>query len=206
MTELTYFVHDSAYVDEPCSIGEGTKIWHFCHVMAGARIGRGCVLGQGCFVAGTAVIGDNVRVQNNVSIYDGVTLEDEVFVGPSCVFTNVRNPHASLSQRAAYESTLVRRGATLGANATIRCRVTVGQYAFVGAGAVVTRDVPDHQLVVGAPARGVGWVSHRGQRLSEPSESGIMACPVSGREYRLEKGALHACGPVADRPTDSEAS
>src|SRR5204863_569965 len=145
-------------VDAGAEIGAGTKIWHFCHISAGARIGRGCVLGQNVFVAGTAVVGDRCRIQNNVSLYDGVVLEDDVFVGPSAVFTNVTRPRAAFRRKPAYEPTFVGRGVTIGANATIMCGVRIGAHAFVGAGAVVTRDVPTHALVLGAPARVVGWI------------------------------------------------
>ena len=138
------FVHPTAVVDQPCRIGDGTKVWHFCHVMAGARIGRGCTLGQNVFVSGGAIIGDRVKIQNNVSIYDGVVIEDDVFLGPSAVLTNVRNPRAAVSRRDAFETTLLRQGCTIGANATIVCGVTIGRYAFVAAGAVVTHDLPDH--------------------------------------------------------------
>jgi UDP-2-acetamido-3-amino-2,3-dideoxy-glucuronate N-acetyltransferase len=156
------FIHETACIDEPCTIGEGTRVWHFAHVMAGATIGARCVLGQGVFVSGKAVLGDGVRVQNQVSLYDGVVIEDDVFLGPSSVFTNVRNPRASITGERV--ETRVRTGATIGANATIVCGVTIGRYAFVGAGAVVTRDVPDHALVVGNPARRVGWVDREGRR------------------------------------------
>lgn len=156
-------IHETACVDEPCSIGPGTVIWHFAHVMPGARIGARCMLGQGVFVASTAVLGDGVRVQNNVSIYDGVEIGDDVFLGPSCVLTNVKNPRAGRAGTRA--PTRIGRGATIGANATLVCGVTIGRYAFVGAGAVVTHDVPDYALVVGTPARVVGWVSEDGERV-----------------------------------------
>jgi len=159
-------VHPTACIDQPCTIGDGTRIWHFAHVMAGARIGRRCMLGQGVFVAGSVVLGDGVRVQNNVSIYDGVEIEDDVFLGPSCVFTNVKNPRARVSRKSAFQKTRVRRGATIGANATIVCGTTIGRYAFVGAGAVVTRNVPEFALVTGTPARRVGWVDRAGERLT----------------------------------------
>jgi UDP-2-acetamido-3-amino-2,3-dideoxy-glucuronate N-acetyltransferase len=161
----SYFVHSSACVDEPCEIGEGSRIWHFCHVMPGARIGKHCVLGQNVFVAGGVVIGNNVRLQNNVSVYSGVELEDDVFCGPSCVFTNVMNPRSQISRHHLYERTLVRCGATIGANVTILCGITIGQYAFIGAGAVVVRDVPDYALMMGVPARQDGWMSRHGYRI-----------------------------------------
>jgi UDP-2-acetamido-3-amino-2,3-dideoxy-glucuronate N-acetyltransferase len=177
-------------VDRPCRIGEDTKIWHFCHVMAGARIGRECTLGQNVFVAGGAIIGSRVKIQNNVSIYDGVVIEDDVFLGPSAVLTNVRNPRAEVSRRDAFEATLLRQGCTIGANATIVCGVTVGRYAFVAAGAVVTRDLPDHVLATGVPARAVGWMSHEGHRLGPPDSTGVMRCPETGRRYALEQDAV----------------
>lgn len=184
------FVHPSAVVDDGAVIGHGTKIWHFCHVMAGARIGRGCVLGQNVFVASGAVVGDRVKIQNNVSVYDGVVVEDEVFLGPSCVLTNVKNPRAGVSRKEAFVETRLRHGCTLGANATVVCGVTVGRYAFVAAGAVVTRDVADHALVTGMPARQVGWVSRRGVRLPPPDEDGVCRCPESGEGYLLVDGEL----------------
>jgi UDP-2-acetamido-3-amino-2,3-dideoxy-glucuronate N-acetyltransferase len=183
MTE-TYFAHPSAYVDTPCEIGAGTKIWHFCHVMAGARIGERCILGQNVFVANDAVIGNNVKIQNNVSVYAGVVLEDDVFCGPSCVFTNVINPRTQIVRHSQYQRTLVRRGATIGANATIICGATIGRYAFIGAGAVVRGDVPDYALMLGVPARQRGWMSRHGHRLPKPDADGIMVCPESGWRYR----------------------
>jgi UDP-2-acetamido-3-amino-2,3-dideoxy-glucuronate N-acetyltransferase len=190
-----YDAHSSACIDEPCEIGEGTRIWHFCHVMRGARIGRGCTLGQNVFVAGSAVVGDRVRVQNNVSIYDGVTLEDDVFLGPSCVLTNVENPRAGISRHGRFTPTLVRRGATVGANATIVCGVTVGRHAFVAAGAVVTHDVPDYALVMGVPARQAGWMGRHGERLvPDPGgETGAWICPASGMRYRQGEGGALRC-------------
>jgi UDP-2-acetamido-3-amino-2,3-dideoxy-glucuronate N-acetyltransferase len=153
MSERKYFVHPTAVIDEPSTIGEGSKIWHFCHVMKGACIGERCVLGQNVFIANDVVIGSNVKIQNNVSVYTGVELEDDVFCGPSCAFTNVTNPRSQIVRHHLYERTLVRRGATIGANATVVCGVTIGRYAFVGAGAVVCRDVPDYSLMLGVPAR-----------------------------------------------------
>src|SRR5213594_3432508 len=164
MTPL-YYVHPSAYVDEPCSIGAGTKIWHFCHVMAGARIGERCILGQNVHVAPEVVIGNNVKLQNNVSVYTGVELEDDVFCGPSCVFTNVVNPRSFISRKREFRPTRVKRGGSIGANATIVCGVTLGEYAFIGAGAVVTSDVPPFGLMLGVPARRVGWMCQCGERL-----------------------------------------
>jgi UDP-2-acetamido-3-amino-2,3-dideoxy-glucuronate N-acetyltransferase len=179
------FVHESAVVDDGATIGAGTRVWHFCHVMKGARIGRGCNLGQNVFVAGTAVLGDNVKVQNNVSIYDGVECADDVFLGPSMVFTNVSTPRSAVSRKGAYERTLVGRGATIGANATIVCGHAIGEHAFVGAGAVVTKDVPAHALVVGNPARRVGWMCACGSRLRKS-----LTCEECGAPYTLEKGNL----------------
>jgi UDP-2-acetamido-3-amino-2,3-dideoxy-glucuronate N-acetyltransferase len=162
---MTWTKHDSAYVDEGAVVGDGTKIWHFCHVSTGARIGAGCSLGQNVFVAATAVIGDRVRIQNNVSIYDGVVIEDDAFVGPSAVFTNVINPRSEVARKHEYKTTRVGAGATIGANATIVCGTTLGRYAFVGAGAVVTHDVAPFALAVGVPARAVGWMCRCGVRL-----------------------------------------
>jgi len=184
-----YFRHDSAVVDEGVRIGDGSRIWHFVHVSSGAEVGRNVVLGQNVFVGGGAVIGDDCKVQNNVSIYDGVVLEDGVFCGPSVVFTNVQNPRARVERKAEYRETRVRTGATLGANCTIVCGVVVGCYAFVGAGAVVTRDVKDHALVVGTPARQVGWMSRHGERLDLPLDGdGQSTCPATGELYVLERG------------------
>lgn len=179
-----YFVHPSAYVDEPCEIGAGTKIWHFCHVMPHARIGERCVLGQNVMVATNVAIGDNCKIQNNVSLFTGVELEADVFCGPSCVFTNVINPRSQIVRHSEYQRTLVRRGATIGANATIVCGATIGRYAFIGAGAVVRGDVPDYALMVGVPARRQGWMSRHGFRLPKPDGDGIMVCPGSGWRYR----------------------
>jgi len=197
------FVHPSAYVDEPSSIGEGTRIWHFTHVSAGARIGRRCVLGQGVFVASGVVIGDGVRVQNNVSLYEGTIVEDDVFLGPSCVLTNIPNPRAEVDRRTLYETTLLRRGSTIGANATIVCGVTIGRHAFVGAGSVVTRDVADYALVTGVPGRRAGYMSRHGQKLGEPSPDGIMVCPESRFRYRLEGGLVRCLDLSEDEPLPS---
>jgi UDP-2-acetamido-3-amino-2,3-dideoxy-glucuronate N-acetyltransferase len=188
-----YHVHPSSFVDEPCSIGPGTRIWHFCHVMAHSRIGAGCVLGQNVLVASDVIVGDNVKIQNNVSLYTGVVIEADVFLGPSCVFTNIGNPRSQVVRRHLYEKTLVRRGATIGANATIVCGTTVGQYAFVGAGAVVTRDVPDYALVLGVPARRVGWMSRHGHRLGRPDADGLLHCPESGLRYGEVRPGVLRC-------------
>lgn len=186
-----YFVHESSYVDEGASIGGGTKIWHFCHIMPGAVIGERCSFGQNCVVSPGVIIGSNVKVQNNVSIYEGTVIEDDVFLGPSCVLTNVTNPRSQVLRRSLYESTLIRRGASVGANATVVCGITIGRYAFIAAGAVVSKDVPDYALVVGVPARQKGWMSRHGHILKNPDRDGIMACPESGLHYReVEPGAL----------------
>jgi UDP-2-acetamido-3-amino-2,3-dideoxy-glucuronate N-acetyltransferase len=189
----TASVHESAFIDEGAHIGADTKVWHFTHVCAGARIGERCSLGQGVFVAGTVRLGHGVRVQNNVSIYDGVTLHDDVFCGPSVVFTNVRNPRAAVSRKNEYLPTVVQCGATLGANATVVCGVTIGAYAFVAAGAVVTDDVPPHALVMGVPGRHVGWMSRHGSRLALPMFGDADAiCASSGERYALRQGHVVA--------------
>ncbi len=190
---MAFFSHESAYVDEGCHVGEGTKIWHFCHVQAGARIGRNCVLGQNVNVANDVVIGDGVKVQNNVSIYTGTTIEDFVFLGPSCVLTNVTNPRSEISRHSLYEKTLIRRGASVGANATIVCGVTVGRYAFIAAGAVVAKNVPDYALMVGVPARRTGWMSRHGVPLDNPDASGIYTCVESGFRYREDDREVMRC-------------
>lgn len=182
--EVKYHVHPSAYVDHPCEIGEGTRIWHFSHIMPRCRIGKRCILGQNVHVASDVVIGDNVKIQNNVSLYTGAVIEDDVFLGPSCVFTNILNPRSQVVRRHQYEKTLVRRGATIGANATIVCGTVVGQYAFIAAGAVVTKNVPDYAMLMGVPARQVGWMSRHGYRLPSPNTDGLMICPHSGLRYR----------------------
>ena len=182
MTEQKgYFVHESSYVDEPVDIGEGTRIWHFTHILSGARIGRDCSIGQNVNVGGGAIIGDRVKIQNNVSVYDGVVLEDEVFCGPSMVFTNVINPRAFVSRKSEYQQTRVGRGATLGANATIICGCSIGAYAFIGAGAVVSRDVSPHALVYGNPARQQGWVCRCGTGLT--FQAGQATCESCGLGY-----------------------
>lgn len=179
-------IHPSAIVDDGAVLGDDTRIWHWVHVCAGARIGRGCSLGQNVYVGNRVVIGDNVKIQNNVSVYDNVTLEDGVFCGPSMVFTNVYNPRAEVSRKDEYRDTRVKRGATLGANCTIVCGVTIGAYAFIGAGAVVNRDVPDFALMVGVPARQVGWMSRHGERLDLPlTGEAAVICPHTGDRYVL---------------------
>jgi UDP-2-acetamido-3-amino-2,3-dideoxy-glucuronate N-acetyltransferase len=189
---MNYFKHESAYVDEPCEIGEGSKIWHFCHVQSGAKIGRNCVLGQNVNIGNNVVIGNFVKIQNNVSVYEGVILEDYVFCGPSMVFTNITDPRSKYPQVGAqfYKQTLVKEGASLGANCTIVCGHTIGRYAFVGAGAVVTKDVPDFALVVGNPARISGWFSEAGKKLAFDKNS-IALCDKSGKKYLLKNGLVH---------------
>ena len=191
---MTVTVHPSALVDAGAQLGDGTHVWHFAHVCAGARVGSDCSLGQGVYVGNDVLIGRNVKIQNHVSVYDAVTLEDDVFCGPSMVFTNVHNPRAAVPRKAEYRRTLVRRGATLGANCTVVCGTTVGEYAFVGAGAVVSRDVPAFALVVGVPARRIGWMSRHGERLPLPaSGQGEAACPATGERYRLDGDTLSPC-------------
>jgi len=182
--EKKYFVHSTAIVDEPAEIGEGTKIWHFTHVMSGARIGRGCIIGQNVFVGSGAILGDNIKVQNNVSIFDGVILEDDVFCGPSMVFTNVFNPRSFISRKKEFRKTLVRKGATIGANVTIVCGNTIGQYAFIGAGSVVTKDVPDYALVYGNPGGAKGWVCQCAEVIT--FRSGKAICKACGKKYRKD--------------------
>ena len=202
MSDKPYFVHPSAYVDEPASIGAGTKIWHFCHVMSNTTLGTGCILGQNVLVASGVKIGNNVKIQNNVSVYEGVELEDDVFCGPSCVFTNVTNPRSQIVRRGQYEATKVRRGATIGANATIVCGSTIGRYAFVAAGSVVTKsDVPNYALMAGVPARRKGWMSRHGHKLGKPDAEGIMTCPESGWRYKeVEPGVLRCLDHSEDAP------
>jgi UDP-2-acetamido-3-amino-2,3-dideoxy-glucuronate N-acetyltransferase len=184
-------IHPSAIVDHGAQIGEGSRVWHFAHVCAGARVGESVSLGQNVFVGNRVVIGDRCKVQNNVSVYDNVILEEGVFCGPSMVFTNVYNPRALIERKAEYRDTLVRRGATLGANCTIVCGVTVGEFAFVAAGAVIARDVPDFALMVGVPARRIGWMSAYGERLDLPNEGdGQCVCPHTGDIYILHDGAV----------------
>ncbi len=191
MNPKTYFVHPSSYVDEDAAIGEGTKIWHFSHVQSGARIGRGCMLGQNVNIGPRVIIGDHVKIQNNVSVYEGVILEDYVFCGPSAVFTNTPVPRGKypIAGAAAYKPTLVKEGASLGANCTIVCGHTIGRYAFVAAGAVVTKDVPDFALVMGNPARLAGWMSEAGEKLYFDAD-GFAVCSKSGKRYRLRDGRV----------------
>ena len=186
---MTYFSHESAIIDANCTIGEGTKIWHFTHIMSGCTIGKNCNLGQNVVVSPNVIIGNNVRVQNNVSIYEGVVCEDDVFLGPSMVFTNVINPRSAISRKHEYMKTWVRKGATIGANATIVCGNEIGRYAFIGAGAVVTKNVAAYALLVGNPAKQMGWMSEYGHRLKF-NELGNATCPESGEKYLLENGIV----------------
>jgi UDP-2-acetamido-3-amino-2,3-dideoxy-glucuronate N-acetyltransferase len=188
-----YFVHESSYVDEPCEIGEGTKIWHFSHVMSNSRIGRRCNIGQNVVISPQVTIGDNVKIQNNVSVYTGVILEDDVFCGPSMVFTNVVNPRSHVSRKDEYRTTLVKRGASIGANATVVCGHTIGRFAFIGAGAVVTRDVPDFALIVGNPGRITGWMCQCGIKLSltrDAQTDEAATCAACGAAYAKRAGMV----------------
>jgi UDP-2-acetamido-3-amino-2,3-dideoxy-glucuronate N-acetyltransferase len=204
MTEKSYFAHPSAFIDEPCEIGAGTKIWHFCHVSARAKLGQGCSLGQNVFIASDVTLGNNIKIQNNVSVYSGTIIEDDVFLGPSCVLTNVTNPRSQVNRHSLYEKTLLRRGATIGANATILCGITIGRYAFVAAGAVVAKSVPDYALVVGVPGRFVGWMSRHGHRLVKPDSEGNMICPESGFRYREASNGLHCLDLDEEAPLPAE--
>jgi UDP-2-acetamido-3-amino-2,3-dideoxy-glucuronate N-acetyltransferase len=186
-----FFAHDSSFIDPGCEIGDGTKIWHFCHVMSGSRIGRGCNIGQNVVISPEVVIGNNVKIQNNVSVYTGVVLEDDVFCGPSMVFTNVTNPRSHVSRKHEYRKTIVGKGATLGANCTVVCGHNVGRFAFVGAGAVVTRDVPDFALVLGNPSRIAGWMCECGERLATGAQPpSTAACGSCQARYQLKDGRL----------------
>ncbi len=187
---MTFKAHPTAIIDDGASIGDRTRVWHWVHISGGAKIGADCSFGQNVFIANRVIVGNNVKVQNNVSIYDNVTIEDDVFCGPSMVFTNVYNPRSAVSRKDEYRDTLVRRGATLGANCTIVCGTTIGAYAFVGAGAVINRDVPDYALMVGVPGQQVGWMSQYGERLDLPlTGTGEARCPATKTLYRLENGA-----------------
>ncbi len=184
---MDYFVHETAVVDQGCRIGQGTKIWHFCHLMPKAEIGENSSLGQNVFVASHVIIGNNNKVQNNVSLFEGVTTEDNVFIGPSAVFTNVINPRSAVSRKDEYKFTLIKQGASIGANATILCGITIGAHAFIGAGAVITKDVNDFELIIGNPGKATGWMSKNGQNLNFDS-TGIAICPVGKDSYQLEDG------------------
>jgi len=193
------FIHASAYADPPLQIGAGSKIWHFCHLMSDCEIGENCTLGQNVFVASGVLVGNNVKIQNNVSLYAGCVIEDDVFLGPSAVFTNVKNPRAEIDRKADYASIRVRRGATIGANATIVCGVMVGRYAFVAAGAVVTHDVPDYALMLGVPARQTGWMSRHGAHL-KPESPGAWRCPLSGYRYEETPSGLRCLDLPEEQP------
>jgi UDP-2-acetamido-3-amino-2,3-dideoxy-glucuronate N-acetyltransferase len=198
---MDYFIHPSSFLDDQCTIGKGSKIWHFCHIMTGAHIGENCILGQNVLVGNNVVIGNNVKIQNNVSVYTGVELEDDVFCGPSCVFTNVINPRSQIIRRSEYQRTLIRRGATIGANATVICGLTIGRYAFIGAGSVVRKDVPDYALILGVPGVQKGWMSRHGYRLNAPNENNIMLCPRSGWRYQeVEPGVVRCLDWSEDSP------
>jgi UDP-2-acetamido-3-amino-2,3-dideoxy-glucuronate N-acetyltransferase len=188
-----YFAHETACVDDGAQIGTGTKIWHFSHVMKGARVGERCVIGQNVNIDGRTYIGNNVKIQNNVSIYSGIVIEDDVFLGPSCVLTNVTNPRSQVNRHSQYETTTLKRGCSIGANATIVCGVTIGRYAFVAAGAVVTKDVPDYALVMGNPGRQAGWMSRHGHRLGAPDAAGVMRCPEHGYRYQESSPGVLRC-------------
>ena len=200
-----YFVHESAYVDDGAVVGVGSKIWHFSHVMKGARIGERCVIGQNVNIDGGTVIGKNVKIQNNVSVYTGAVIEDDVFLGPSCVLTNVTNPRSQVNRHSLYERTKLKRGCTIGANATIVCGVTIGRYAFVAAGSVVTKDVPDYALVMGNPARHAGWMSRHGHKLVGAEPGGVMVCPENGHRYKeIEPGVLRCLDLDEEAPLPEE--
>ncbi|MDA1126866.1 MAG: acyltransferase [Bacteroidetes bacterium] len=184
-----YFVHESSYVDEPCEIGKGTKIWHFSHIMTGCSIGENCNIGQNVVISPNVILGNNVKIQNNVSVYTGVECEDDVFLGPSMVFTNVINPRSGVNRRDAYMKTIVKKGASIGANATIVCGNAIGQYAFIGAGAVVTKEIPDYALVIGNPAKQVGWISEFGHRLTF-DDALFARCPESNELYKLSNNKV----------------
>lgn len=201
MSKQDYYVHESAYVDDPCEIGAGTKIWHFSHVMKNCKLGERCILGQNVHIASDVTIGSNVKIQNNVSLYGGAIIEDDVFLGPSCVFTNVTNPRSQIVRHHLYEATHVKQGASVGANATIVCGVTIGRYAFIAAGAVITKDVPDYALMIGVPAKQAAWMSRHGHRLGNPDGNGIMICPESGLRYQVnQQGELRCLDLGEDRP------
>jgi UDP-2-acetamido-3-amino-2,3-dideoxy-glucuronate N-acetyltransferase len=201
------YVHPTAIVHESAILGDGTKVWHFSHIMKGSRIGERCIFGQNCHVANDVIIGNNVKIQNNVSIYTGTIIEDDVFLGPSCVLTNVTNPRSQINRHSLYEKTLLRRGATVGANATIVCGIELGRYCFIGAGAVVAKDVPDYALLVGNPARRVGWMTRHGHRLRDPDGEGIMRCPESGFRYKeVQPGVLRCLDLDEESPLPKELS
>lgn len=203
---MSVTVHPTAIVDSPCEIGAGTKIWHFAHICADAKIGMRCIFGQNTMVSGGVTVGNNVKVQNNVAIYTGTVIEDDVFLGPSCVLTNVTNPRSQVVRHSLYERTVIRRGATIGANATIVCGITLGRYSFISAGAVVAKDVPDYALMLGVPARQRGWMSRHGHRLT-PGADGTMRCPESGFIYKeVEPGVLRCLTLDEEEPLPPELS
>lgn len=205
MEDKSYFAHESAFIDLPCQIGAGTKIWHGSHVMKGAQIGEQCILGQNVCIGNDVKIGCNVKIQNNVSVYTGTEIESDVFLGPSCVLTNITNPRSQIVRHALYEKTLIKRGATIGANATIVCGVTIGRYAFIAAGAVVAKDVPDYALMMGAPARQNGWMSRHGIKLPLPDRNGIMVCPESNYRYKeTSKGVLTCLDLDEEKPLPAD--
>lgn len=204
-TDEHYSAHETAVVDDGAIIGQGTKIWHFAHICDGAEIGKNCIFGQNTMVAPGVTIGSNVKVQNNVAIYTGTIVEDDVFLGPSCVLTNVSNPRAQVVRRNLYEKTIIRRGSTIGANATIVCGLTLGAYSFIAAGAIVTKNVPDYGFIVGTPGRQVGWMSRHGHALKNPDDEGIMICPESGFRYKLSSSGDLRCLELAeDKPLPSD--
>lgn len=190
---VDYFIHESSYLDEGVQIGSGCKIWHFCHIMKGAKIGELCVFGQNVNIDAGVIIGNKVKIQNNVSIYSGVIVEDDVFLGPSCVLTNVSNPRSQINRHSLYEQTVLKRGCTIGANATIVCGITIGCYAFIAAGSVVIRSVPDYALIMGNPGRQKGWMSRHGHRLGVPDAEGCMICPESGLRYMEKMPGVLRC-------------
>ncbi|MBI2968766.1 MAG: N-acetyltransferase [Bacteroidetes bacterium] len=189
MSETSYFAHQTTVIDQPCSIGKGTKIWHFTHIMPNCTIGDNCNIGQNVFIAAGVILGNNVKIQNNVSLYTGVICEDDVFLGPSMVFTNISNPRSAVVRKNQYENTRVEKGASIGANVTVVCGNSIGRFAFVGAGAVVTKNIPPYALVVGNPAKQIGWMSEYGQRLLF-DDAGIAVCPESKEKYKLENGRV----------------
>ncbi len=193
MDKKKYFIHESSYVDKDVVIGKETKIWHFSHILSGARIGNNCNFGQNVCISGDVKIGNNVKIQNNVSVYDGVQIEDDVFLGPSCVLTNVSNPRSEIVRKDLYEKTLIKKGATIGANATNICDVRRGRFAIIAAGAVVTDDIPDYVMVKGVPAKQIGWISRHGHRLIEKNKEGFFVCPESGLRYKEISGKLTCC-------------
>lgn len=206
---MSYFKHESAYVDEGCQIGEGTKIWHFAHVQSGAKIGKNCILGQNVNIANDVVLGDNVKIQNNVAVYTGTTVESDVFLGPSCVLTNVTNPRSQVKRHSLYEKILIRRGATVGANATIVCGITLGRYSFVAAGATIAKDVPDYVMVMGCPAKPYAFVSRHGHilcKFDEVREGVTYVCPESKFKYAYQNGLMRCLDLDEEAPLPPELS